>query len=828
MRRITLNSRICKGQMLRSFLAAMALTSTIAHAQVPTISSISPNAGTPLNSVSITGTNFNDTMSKNIVYFGATMAPVTAASTTSLTVTVPIGATHDRVSVLNTTNHLRGYEPYPFIPTFSNTCFTPDSFTFNTGLDLTTGLLPYMAAIGDLDGDGKPDLVVVNKSSSFVIVYRNISASGSISASSFSAYMMFTVDASGTNVKLADIDGDGKLDIVTTHSTTARVDILRNTSTTGAISFATKVIVNVGTQPYEVVIADFDGDGKPDIATADLAIDSIAVVRNNSTAGTIVSGSFSAPVKYQVGNGPISIDAADLDGDGRQDIIVSNDSATSISVLRNATTGAGAFTSTSFAPKVDFTTGTTPAEVKCADIDGDGKPDILVVNSGANTLSVFHNTTTTGAISSSSFSTKVDFATGTTPESIAIADMNGDGKVDVLVSNNGSGSISIFRNTATSGTISTASLATAVTIVSDILPLGIVVGDIDGDTRPDIVLADPSFNAVTVFRNNPTPYVAAIAGTTNICISGTTSLSTTTTGGTWSMTNTALATITSGGIITGVAAGTDTAIYTLVCGGDTAMAMKPITISAGPVVGTISGSAVFCNTSTNTLTDTSTSGTWSSSNTAVATVSGTGVVTGLSAGTTVISYTETNSCGSAHDTMMVTVDVPAAGITGNDSVCESRSITLADASLSGAWTSSNSAVASVTAAGVVTGVTPGTATISYTLINSCGTTNGTKTIVVNSIGHCDSVSAVPVVSAASAGVTTYPNPSAGSFTLRVSSPYNEQAYITISNITGEKVKSITCNTNENREIELYQAAGIYLIQVSTDHGKYNSKVAIAR
>ena len=846
---------------------------------------------------------FNDTIAKDIVYFGATMATVTAASGTSLTVTVPLGATYDRVSVENVTHHLRGYEPYPFIPTYSNACFSSGSFTFNPGVDLTVGTSPYMAAIGDLDGDGKPDIVVSNKSSSLVTVYRNISTSGSITASSFATALTFTVDASTTNVKVADIDGDGKLDIITTHSTTARVNVLRNTSTVGTISFAARVIVSAGTKPYEVVIADFDGDGRPDIATADLGIDSIAVIRNVSTSGTIVSGSFSAAVKYQTGHGPVSIEAADVDGDGKTDIIVSNDSTTTISVLRNATTAAGSFTSSSFAAKVDFTAGSAPAEIKCADIDGDGKPDIIVANSGSNTISVFHNTATSGSISSSSFSPKVDFATGTTPESVAIADMDGDGKVDILVSNEGSGNLSIFRNMATSGTISGSSLAAAVSLTSDLFPLGVVVDDLDGDTKPDIVVANPGANTITIFRNNPTASLAPITGTTTVCTGATTTLSSTSTGGTWSLTNTTLATISAGGVVTGSLTGTDTAVYTLVCGSDTAIAATPVTISTTPVVGVVTGTAVFCNTSTNTLADTSTTGTWTSSNTSVATITSAGVITGLTQGTTIISYTKSNSCGAASDTMMVTVDVPAANITGtgsvctgsnitladatlngswtssssavasvsatgivtgatagtaiisytvtnscgttrdtmlitvdapaasitgSDSVCEGNSITLADATSAGAWSSSNSAVGSVTTAGIVTGVTPGTVTISYSVTNSCGTTNATQTVIVNSIGHCDSVSAVPVVSMASAGVTTYPNPSAGTFTLRVSSPYNEQAFITISNITGEKVKNLTCYTNENKEIELYPAAGIYLIQVSTEHGKYNSKISIAR
>src|SRR5947207_7484184 len=88
--------------------------------------------------------------------------------------------------------------------------------------------------------------------------------------------------------------------------------------------------------------------------------------------------------------------------------------------------GAQSIPANFYKPKVDFVTGTIPFSVAISDIDGDGKPDMIVANSSSNTISVFHNTSTTGSIGASSFAAKVDFTTGNNPTIVVIADLDGD------------------------------------------------------------------------------------------------------------------------------------------------------------------------------------------------------------------------------------------------------------------------------------------------------------------------------------------------------------------------------------------------------------------
>ena len=106
--------------------------------------------------------------------------------------------------------------------------------------------------------------------------------------------------------------------------------------------------------------------------------------------------------------------------------------------------GGAPFFPGSFAAKVDFGTGTNPQSVTGTDIDGDGKVDIAVANGTSNSISVFKNT---GSIGNISFATKVEFATGITPLSVFMGDLDGDGKPDAVMANYASNSISVLKNT---------------------------------------------------------------------------------------------------------------------------------------------------------------------------------------------------------------------------------------------------------------------------------------------------------------------------------------------------------------------------------------------
>ena len=219
-----------------------------------------------------------------------------------------------------------------------------------------------------------------------------------------------------------------------------------------------------------------------------------------------------------------------------------------------------------------------------------------------------------------------------------------------------------------------------------------------------------------------------ITGPSATCIGSSETLHDTTAGGTWSSSNTAVATVTlSTGVVTGVSAGTTTITYTV----GTSIATMVFTVS-GTMPAPITGTTSFCVGTTSTLADATPGGVWSTSSTYYAPVgSATGVVTGAVAGSAMIYY----HVGACSVSTMVTITTTVVGtIVGPTTVCPGATITLSDSSsvmTSGTWTSSNPSVATISSGGVVLGVATGTTTISYSVTGACGTGVATRTIHVS-------------------------------------------------------------------------------------------------
>lgn len=448
----------------------------------PTITSFSPANGPIGTTVTITGTGFNSTAANNIVFFGATQAAVTAATTTSLTVTVPLGAAYQYLSVTNLGVNLSAYSAKPFIVTLAgNIDFAPKK-------DLATGTTPLAVSVADLDGDGKSDLVLVNNGSNTISVLRNTSTPGDVS---FASQLIFSTGTGPQGVSIGDIDGDGKPDVVVTNPgeaiSSGTVSVLRNTSTPGIINFATQVTFATGIGPLGVAIGDIDGDGKPDLAVTNINDNTVSVLRNTSTVGSV---NFASQNTFVTAASPNSVNIGDIDGDGKPDLVIGSSvaSSTSISVLRN-TSSPGNIT---FATQVAVTAGSVPTYVAIGDIDGDGKPDLAVVDHNTNTLSVLRNTSSVGTIS---FAALVSFATGSSPWYVSIGDIDGDGKPDLAIANGSSNTISVLHNTSTSGTVS---FTAQVTFATGSGPGGGSIADIDGDGKPDLVTANANSNTASV------------------------------------------------------------------------------------------------------------------------------------------------------------------------------------------------------------------------------------------------------------------------------------------------------------------------------------------
>jgi gliding motility-associated-like protein len=235
-----------------------------------------------------------------------------------------------------------------------------------------------------------------------------------------------------------------------------------------------------------------------------------------------------------------------------------------------------------------------------------------------------------------------------------------------------------------------------------------------------------------------------LAGNQAICIgSATTFTSNGTTGGVWTSSNTAVATVNASGLINGLTAGTSTITYTVTGTGGcpNVSSTRTVTVTAPVNAGTISGNQnICCNGGVNTFTSNgSAGGTWTSSNSSIATVNATtGVVTCLASGIVNISYTVTGTGGCPNPTpasIVVTVTAPvnAGNLSGNQAICIGSATTFtSNGTTGGVWTSSNTAVATVNASGLINGLTAGTSTITYTVTGTGGCPNqdSTRTVTV--------------------------------------------------------------------------------------------------
>jgi len=469
--------------------------------QAPVVTSFNPSSGAVGSTVIVTGNNFSSIPANNYVFFGAVKAFVTAATSSQLNVVVPVSATYSPITV--TTNGLTGYSNLPFVVTFSGgTNITPQNYS--SKIDSTTDLHPNGVAAADFDGDGKPDLATPNNYSKIgypasVSVLRNTGNKGYIS---FAPKMDIPTGTLTFAIAAGDLNGDGKPDLVSSSIVDKTISIFKNSSTIGSISFAPKLDYITDDNPFSISINDIDGDGKPDISVANYFSNTVSVFRNTSFGGVI---SFEARVNFATGFGPRCIAVGDLDGDGKPDLALSNEFSNSISTLRNtSTTG-----NISFGTKIDFASGSTPFSVAMGDLNNDGKLDIVIANKDGNNISILKNIGSFGTIK---FETKIDYAFSATPLLISIDDVNGDGKPDIVVPAYGNSGINIFQN-AGSGT--TISFLYSVSIPLFPNAYGLSLADLDGDGKNDIAAGLFTSDKISLLRNkNIEPRISYFRPTT--------------------------------------------------------------------------------------------------------------------------------------------------------------------------------------------------------------------------------------------------------------------------------------------------------------------------
>ena len=468
----------------------------------PVISSFSPQSGPAGSSITITGANFNSSLTGNIVYFGATPGIVTAASAGQLTVTVPAGASYKPFSVLNATTHLTGYSRQPFAMTFpGGGAVTPVMFSARKDIYYDPNKSPGDALVSDFDGDGKPDIAFMNTYWN-ISVLRNTSKKDTIT---FVPPVTLGADVSNntaSTIFAGDVDGDGKPDLVY-GETHGRVYVVRNTSTPGNIAFDTAVIFGVAADPHGIAIADLDGDGRPELVVANYGSSNVSVLRNTSVPGII---SFAPKIDYASAGYAITVAVGDLDGDGKPEIVIANpNSSPGISILRN-TSQAGAI---AFAPRADIPTSGGCNLVDIADINKDGKPEIIARY--AYSFAVLKNTSVPGSLSLAQ--DLVRTFPSTLLQDFTIGDVDGDGAPDIIVSFWSNGALAGFKNISTADSIA---LGPEVDFNGGATAWAIAAVDLDGDGRPDLTTAIPDYHAVDVLHNQAgAPYITSFTPTSS-------------------------------------------------------------------------------------------------------------------------------------------------------------------------------------------------------------------------------------------------------------------------------------------------------------------------
>jgi hypothetical protein len=301
-----------------------------------------------------------------------------------------------------------------------------------------------------------------------------------------------TVGSTPRSVAAGDFNGDGKPDFVTVSFNAGVVTLFLGNGSGG---FTPQGPFAVGTNPQSVAAADFNGDGKPDLVTANFSGNSVTVLLNNGTGGfTATPGSPAA-----VGTSPVFVATGDFNGDGKLDIVTANSGDNSITVLLGD--GSGGFTPAAGSP---FAVGTNPQSVAAGDFNGDGALDIVAANAGDNTVTALLGDGSGGFTPAAGS----PFAVGTNPQSVAVADFNGDGKLDIVVANSGYSTVTELLGDGTGGFAAAAGSPFA----AGANPQSVAAADFNGDGNADIVVANSGSNTATVLFGNGTGGFTAATG----------------------------------------------------------------------------------------------------------------------------------------------------------------------------------------------------------------------------------------------------------------------------------------------------------------------------
>lgn len=375
--------------------------------------------------------------------------------------------------------------------TFSNTFHT------DTGLLFPVGDLPDYVTVADVNSDGVPDMIVANALDHTVTVFLGV-GDGKFTRAAGSP---ITVGNYPVSIAVADFNGDGIADLAVANFGSNTVTVLRGNGSGGFTQFRGSPVA-AGFSPQSVTVGDFNSDGIPDLAVADFTGNNVTVLLGDGT------GLFAADPgsPFPVGSRPVSVAAADFNGDGTTDLAVVNQSSNSVTVLLGD--GFGGF---SQAPGSPFATGSHPISVVAGDVNRDGSPDLIVANYNSKTLSIFVNDRS--AVFTQSVNSPV--GVGGNPEQVVTGDFNGDGILDVATANL-QGTTSLLRgNGQGKFTLAPGSPLAVSTRASSL-----AVADFNADGVTDLAVANLNDNNVRVLLGQLTQTATAIANNVKLIGSG--------------------------------------------------------------------------------------------------------------------------------------------------------------------------------------------------------------------------------------------------------------------------------------------------------------------